>query len=225
MLDGYIKLHRKVLSNEMFLEMPFDRWRAFEFLMLNARYKPADIMIKGKTIHLDVGQLIFGEDTLASKWGWSRGKVRRFLEQLESLNMIQRTGTPYGTVITIENYTLYQGERTSNGTLFRTEDCTADGTGYEAAGSTACGTADGTGIKKEKKEKKEKKDKNIIINARAREGEVNLDDESYDDFRERRFTPQMANKKARDMLDKVRSEARQKHAEALKAAMEEEIDL
>lgn len=54
---------------------------------------------------------------------------------------------------------------------------------------------------------------------------MNLDDESYDDFRERRFTPQMANKKARDMLDKVRSEARQKHAEALKAAMEEEIDL
>ena len=206
MLDGYIKLHRKVLSNEMFLEMPFDRWRAFEFLMLNARYKPADIMIKGKTIHLDVGQLIFGEDALAIKWGWSRGKVRRFLEQLERLNMIQRIGTPYGTVITIENYTMYQGGRTSNGTPFRTEDCTADGTGI-------------------KKEKKEKKDKNIIINARAREGEVNLDDESYDDFRERRFTPQMANKKARDMLDKVRSEARQKHAAALKAAMEEEIDL
>lgn len=222
MLDGYIKLHRKVLSNEMFLEMPFDRWRAFEFLMLNARYKPADIMIKGKTIHLDAGQLIFGEDALAIKWGWSRGKVRRFLEQLESLNMIQRTGTPYGTVITIENYTLYQGERTSNGTPFRTEESTAGGTGYETAGSTADGTADGTEIKKEKKEKK---DKNIIINARAREGEVNLDDESYDDFRERRFTPQMANKKARDMLDKVRSEARQKHAEALKAAMEEEIDL
>lgn len=222
MLDGYIKLHRKVLSNEMFLEMPFDRWRAFEFLMLNARYKPADIMIKGKTIHLDVGQLIFGEDTLASKWGWSRGKVRRFLEQLESLNMIQRTGTPYGTVITIENYTMYQGGRTSNGTPLRTEDYTADGTGYETSGGTVLGTADGTGIKKEKKDKK---DKNIIINARAREGEVNLDDESYDDFRERRFTPQMANKKAKDMLDKVRSEARQKHAAALKAAMEEEIDL
>ena len=222
MLDGYIKLHRKVLSNEMFLEMPFDRWRAFEFLMLNARYKPADIMIKGKTIHLDVGQRIFGEDTLAITWGWSRGNGRRFLEQLESLNMIQRTGTPYGTVITIENYTLYQGERTSNGTPFRTEESTAGGTGYETAGSTADGTADGTGIKKEKKDKK---DKNIIINARAREGEVNLDDESYDDFRERRFTPQMANKKARDLLDKVRSEARQKHAAALKAAMEEEIDL
>ena len=207
MLDGYIKLHRKVLSNEMFLEVPFDRWRAFEFLMLNARYKPTDVMIKGKSIHLDVGQLISGEDALASKWGWSRGKVRRFLEQLESLNMIQRTGTPYGTVITIENYATYQGGRASNGTPLRTEDGTADGTGN-------------------KKEKKDKKDKNIIINARAREGGANLDDESYDDFKER-FSPvsQMCSQRARERLEKVRREARQRNAAALKAATEEEFDL
>ena len=207
MLDGYIKLHRKVLSNEMFLEVPFDRWRAFEFLMLNARYKPTDVMIKGKSIHLDVGQLISGEDALASKWGWSRGKVRRFLEQLESLNMIQRTGTPYGTVITIENYATYQGGRASNGTPLRTEDGTADGTGN-------------------KKEKKDKKDKNIIINARAREGGANLGDESYDDFKEH-FSPvsQMCSQRARERIEKVRREARQRNAAALKAATEEEFDL
>ena len=223
MLDGYIKLHRKVLSNEMFLEVPFDRWRAFEFLMLNARYKPTDVMVKGKSIHLDVGQLISGEDALASKWGWSRGKVRRFLEQLESLNMIQRTGTPYGTVITIENYATYQGGRASNGTPLRTEDGTADGTGCGTSDSTALGTADGTG---NKKEKKDKKDKNIIINARAREGGANLDDESYDDFKEH-FSPvsQMCSQRARERLEKVRREARQRNAAALKAATEEEFDL
>lgn len=223
MLDGYIKLHRKVLSNEMFLELPFDRWRAFEFLMLSARYKPTDIMIKGKIIHLDVGQLIFGEDALASKWGWSRGKVRRFLIQLSELGMIQHRGTPYGTVITIENYTMYQGRQTSNSTPLRTEDYTADGTGNGTLGSTALGTADGTD---NKKEKKEKKDKNIIINnARAREGAENPDDEFYDDFQERRFTPQMTSQKTRAELDRVRSEVQQRQAAALKAAMEEDIDL
>lgn len=223
MLDGYIKLHRKVLSNEMFLELPFDRWRAFEFLMLSARYKPTDIMIKGKIIHLDVGQLIFGEDALASKWGWSRGKVRRFLIQLSELGMIQHSGTPYGTVITIENYTMYQGRQTSNSTPLRTEDCTADGTGNGTLGSTALGTADGTD---NKKEKKEKKDKNIIINnARTREGAENPDDDFCDDFQEHRFTPQIASQKARAELDRVRSEVRQRQAAALKAAMEEDIDL
>lgn len=223
MLDGYIKLHRKVLSNEMFLELPFDRWRAFEFLMLSARYKPTDIMIKGKIIHLDVGQLIFGEDALASKWGWSRGKVRRFLIQLSELGMIQHRGTPYGTVITIENYAMYQGRQTSNSTPLQTEDYTADGTGNETLGSTALGTADGTD---NKKEKKEKKDKNIIINnARAREGVENPDDEFYDDFQERRFTPQMTSQKTRTELDRVRSEVQQRQAAALKAAMEEDIDL
>ena len=59
-------------------------------------------------------------------------------------------------------------------------------------------------------------------NARAREGEVNLDDESYDDFKEH-FSPvsQMCSQRARERLEKVRSEVRQKHAAALKAAMEE----
>lgn len=55
---------------------------------------------------------------------------------------------------------------------------------------------------------------------------MNLDDESYDDFKER-LSPvsQMCSQRARERLEKVRSEVRQKHAAALKAAMEEEIDL
>lgn len=144
--EGYIKLHRKTLLNDMFLELPFDRWRAFEFLMLNARYKPTDIILKGNIVHLNVGQTIFGEETLAKKWGWSRGKVRRFLIQLSELGMIQHYGTPYGTVITIENYTMYQCDGTADGTAITTADGTQN--------STADSTADGTRIKKEKKEKK-----------------------------------------------------------------------
>lgn len=143
--EGYIKLHRKVLSNEMFLELPFDRWRAFEFLMLSARYKPTDIILKGNIVHLDVGQTIFGEEKLAKNWGWSRGKVHRFLIQLSELGMIQHHGTPNGTIITIENYTLYQCEQTADGTADNTANGIADG--------TTDGTTDGTHTKKEKKVK------------------------------------------------------------------------
>ena len=126
--EGYIKLHRKTLLNDMFLELPFDRWRAFEFLMLNARYKPTDIILKGNIVHLNVGQMIFGEENLAKRWGWSRGKVHRFLSQLANLGMIQHHGTPYGTVITIENYAMYQCDGTADGTVSWTADGTADGT-------------------------------------------------------------------------------------------------
>ena len=136
----YIKLYRKVMENAVFLELPYDRWHAFEFLVLKARRFPTITILKGKPIKLEVGQLIYGEDALARKWGWSRGKVKRFLDMLENLEMIKKNGTPYGTVITIENYTKYQG------------DCSCDDTPPDTPDSTSDGTH----------KKKDKKDKNDI---------------------------------------------------------------
>lgn len=144
--SGYIKLHRKCLENEFFLELPFDRWRAFEYLLLSARYKPTRVVLKGQVVDLEAGQLIVGEGTLGEKWGWSRGKVRRYLQQLEKLKMVQLNGTALGTVITVENYTKYQ----LDGTADDTPDSTSDG--------TALGTSDGTRIKKVKKVKKGKEE-------------------------------------------------------------------
>ena len=149
----YIKLYRKVMDNAIFLELPYDRWHAFEFLILKARRFPTVTILKGKPIKLEVGQLICGEDKLASKWGWSRGKVKRYLDMLENLGMIKKNGTPYGTLITIENYTKYQGECSYSDTPLGT----SDGTSLD----TIDGTSDGThkkNVKKEKKEKNVKKD-------------------------------------------------------------------
>ena len=138
-MEGYVKIYRKVMENEVFLELPYDRWHAFEFLVLKARRFPTITILKGKPIKLEVGQLIYGEDALARKWGWSRGKVKRFLDMLENLEMIKKNGTPYGTVITIENYTKYQG------------DCACDDTPLDTPDSTS----DGTHNKKDKKDKNE----------------------------------------------------------------------
>ena len=149
----YIKLYRKVMENAIFLELPYDRWHAFEFLLLKARRFPTVTILKGKPIKLEVGQLICGEDKLASKWGWSRGKVKRYLDMLENLGMIKKNGTPYGTLITVENYTKYQGECSYSDTT----DGITDGTSLD----TSDGTSDGThkkNVKKEKKEKNVKKD-------------------------------------------------------------------
>lgn len=164
MNNGYIKLYRKCLENEFFLEKPFDRWRAFEYLLISARYKPSRVILKGQVIELEAGQLIVSEKKLAEKWDWSRGKVRRFLSLLESLQMIQVNGTAYGTLVTIENYTKYQCDGTSDGTT----DSTSGGTSDSTSDGTSDSTSDGTHIKKDKKVKKVKKDKNIYNNARAR---------------------------------------------------------
>lgn len=149
----YIKLYRKVMENAIFLELPYDRWHAFEFLLLKARRFPTVTILKGKPIKLEVGQLICGEEKLAVKWGWSRGKVKRYLDMLENLGMIKKNGTPYGTLITIENYTKYQGECSYSDTPLGT----SDGTSLD----TTDGTSDGThkkNVKKDKNVKNVKKD-------------------------------------------------------------------
>ena len=141
------------MDNAIFLELPYDRWHAFEFLLLKARRFPTVTILKGKPIKLEVGQLICGEDKLASKWGWSRGKVKRYLDMLENLGMIKKNGTPYGTLITIENYTKYQGECSYSDTSLDT----TDGTPLDTSDDTSDGTHK-KNVKKEKKEKNVKKD-------------------------------------------------------------------
>lgn len=149
----YIKLYRKVMENAIFLELPYDRWHAFEFLLLKARRFPTVTILKGKPIKLEVGQLICGEEKLAVKWGWSRGKVKRYLDMLENLGMIKKNGTPYGTLITIENYTKYQGEHSQDDTSLDTTDSTS----LDISDDTTDGTHK-KNVKKDKKGKNVKKD-------------------------------------------------------------------
>ena len=149
----YIKLYRKVMENAIFLELPYDRWHAFEFLLLKARRFPTVTILKGKPIKLEVGQLICGEEKLAVKWGWSRGKVKRYLDMLENLGMIKKNGTPYGTLITIENYTKYQGECSYSDTSLDT----TDGTSLDTSDDTSDGTHK-KNVKKDKNVKNVKKD-------------------------------------------------------------------
>ena len=72
---------------------------------------------------------------------------------LKNLGMIKKNGTPYGTLITIENYTKYQGECSYSDTPLGT----TDGTSLD----TTDGTSDGThkkNVKKDKNVKNVKKD-------------------------------------------------------------------
>lgn len=161
----YIKLYRKVAENELFLELPYDRWHAFEYLLLHARRFPSVVILKGKPIPLDTGQLIIGEGKLGTKWGWSRGKVIRFLDMLEELEMIKKVGTPYGTLITVENYARYQC------------DVPPDDTPNSTPSSTPDGTPDGTYKKNDKKVKKEKKVNNTPKSTYGENDNVKLTDE------------------------------------------------
>jgi DNA-binding transcriptional MocR family regulator len=66
------------------------------------------ILRNGVEITVEAGQMFTSYDSLADRWHWSRNRVRRFLDQLSAHQMITRTGTPSGTLITANSWALYQ---------------------------------------------------------------------------------------------------------------------
>lgn len=126
--ETYIKIYRKILNHELFLQKPFDPFHAFVWILATARFTPTDIIIKGKVYHLGTGQLLIGSEKLADIFGWSRGKLLRYLELLDELEICTSVGTAHGTLITVENYRKYQIPQTADDTADKTTGGTTHGT-------------------------------------------------------------------------------------------------
>lgn len=109
---GWIKLHRTLLEHPVWIEEPFNRGQAWVDLLLLANHKPAQIRKRGIKVTVERGQVGWSERQLAERWGWSRGKVRRYLEELETAQQIVQQNGPQNlnvtSLITIVNYENYQ---------------------------------------------------------------------------------------------------------------------
>jgi len=122
MQQGWISLHRSIQENFVWKDKPFNRGAAWIDLILLANHEARKMSSGGHLITVERGQLFTSSVSLSEKWGWSRGKVERFLELLESDQMIERKRTSNGQLITLVNYSFYQDggqktdtKRTSNG--------------------------------------------------------------------------------------------------------------
>lgn len=123
MPEGWIRIHRSIENNPYWFSEPFTKAQAWIDLLLLANHSPGHIQKRGILIPLERGQLGHSEDTLAERWKWSRGKVRRFLRELVGRGQIsQKTvqQNPHLSVlINIENYDKYQIDGTTDGTTER----------------------------------------------------------------------------------------------------------
>lgn len=61
---------------------PFDSRSARLDLRQMASYTPRSVVSLGVMVELDVGDLVVSERQLERRWGWSRGRVGRFLSRL-----------------------------------------------------------------------------------------------------------------------------------------------
>jgi len=102
--DGWIKIHKKFLTWEWWDSS--DMVQIFLYLLLSANFKES--RYQGHTIKR--GQLVSGRKKIAEDCSLSEQTVRTCLKRLKSTNEITITSTSKYSIITICNYSRYQGD-------------------------------------------------------------------------------------------------------------------
>ncbi len=167
MNKGWVKISRELLDHRIWTSQePFCERAAWVDLILLANHKDTQVFGGAETLKRgDVNRSVL---SLAERWGWSRGKVRRFLEKLEAEQMVNVQSakggptdrTTNGTTISLVNYGKFQGWRPTDGT-------TDDTTNGQRTVQRTVQRADTNKNDKNDKECK-KNDKEILRSAPAR---------------------------------------------------------
>lgn len=88
-MQGWISVHRKIQSHWLWEDKPFSKGQAWIDILLLANHEDKKTLMDGQLIEVKRGECITSEPKLAERWGWSRTKVRNFLEMLEQDEMIK----------------------------------------------------------------------------------------------------------------------------------------
>ena len=109
MSDGWIKIHRSILDDELYLAEKFTKLQAWLDLLLLAEFKPKSIFVRSIKVKVERGQLAMPIRDLAKRWKWGINKVQSFLRELEGTGKIDIKKGNTINVITICKYDKYQG--------------------------------------------------------------------------------------------------------------------
>jgi len=143
--QGRIRIYRQSQENEIYFSEPFTRRQARTDLLLTTSFNDWIIIVRGNIINVKRWQNWYSEETLAKRWKWSRDKVRRYLNYLETIQQIIQQKSKVKSIITIINYDKYQTNDTTDDTTDKHQTIQQTNT-----------------IKNNKKKKNEKEWKEII---------------------------------------------------------------
>lgn len=105
---GWIRLYRKIFNNDLWNKEMFSKCQAWIDLLLMAEYEPKTEIKRYQELRIERGEVLITVRELGERWKWSRTKVVNFINALESQKMVTQKVTNVGTIITIENYGIYQ---------------------------------------------------------------------------------------------------------------------
>lgn len=115
MYKGFFTIDRDIEDSWLWQDKPFTVGQAYIDLHLMAQYKDTVLYIKGQPVEVKRGQVFRTLSYLADRWGWSVGKVRRFLKNIENTKFGHANGMANGIAITLENYGTADDGRHANG--------------------------------------------------------------------------------------------------------------
>ena len=114
MSNGWIKLHRQ-LQDHWIWKKP-EQLKAWIDILLMVTHTERTKFIKGQEVLLKQGEVDASFRYLAKRWGWSIGKVQRFLILLKKCSMIEVKTSTGQNLISVCNYGTYQIEQNQNDT-------------------------------------------------------------------------------------------------------------
>lgn len=124
-MTGWVKLHRTILDNPLWQEQPFSRGQAWVDMILLANNQTGTIHRRGIRITVRRGEIGYSLRELGRRWGWSLGKVQRFLDELKTDTQIDTRNDTENVSVTslirLINYEKYQSRDTKNDTKTGTE--------------------------------------------------------------------------------------------------------
>ncbi|HCL03103.1 MAG TPA: hypothetical protein DHW61_11970 [Lachnoclostridium phytofermentans] len=110
---GWISLQRKIQDCWIWKEKPFSKGQAWIDMLLLANHSDNEFLLGNELMNVQRGSFITSEVKLSDRWGWSRTKVRAFLELLVNQKMIDKKSDNKKTTLTIVKYSDYQNIETA----------------------------------------------------------------------------------------------------------------
>ncbi len=145
-MDGWIKLHRKIMTSKVWRGADADGKVILLTLLLRACHTLTGWTLPGgKTAVLEPGELLISNRGFAESCGVKVGKIRFELKRLENLGFIKVKRKPEGSIVKICNWQIYQGCDTAYNPPYNTDNNTppeSDAVRFEAekpnTKNTAC---------------------------------------------------------------------------------------
>lgn len=123
-MAGWQKIYRDIQDHWLWEDKPFSRGQAWIDLILLVNHEDNKTLIDGELIEVKRGSKITSLRKLADQWGWSTTKVKKFLELLQKEQMIKFESDNKKTLVSIENYSVYQSKDNTENTVKKQLDNT-----------------------------------------------------------------------------------------------------